>query len=118
MVQIATRGGDGRRSRCERPANDRPPRAHAHGNRAKFLAAARSGFESIGPEANLRDIARRACVAQGTVHHFPTKQALFSAIFTGRLRELTSPARRLRAGHAPGEAFNCVPDGRRRARPP
>lgn len=86
--------------------NDRPLRADARDNRAKILAAARSAFESIGPEASLRDIARRADVAQGTVHrHFPTKQALFSAIITERLRELASLARQLRAGHAPGEAF-------------
>jgi AcrR family transcriptional regulator len=86
--------------------NDRPLRADARDNRAKILTAARSAFESIGPEANLRDIARRAGVAQGTVHrHFPTKQALFSAIITERLRELASLARQLRAGDAPGEAF-------------
>lgn len=89
-----------------RPVNHRPLRADARDNRAKILAAAQSAFESIGPEANLRDIARRAGVAQGTVHrHFPTKQALFSAIITGRLRELTSLARELRSGRAPGEAF-------------
>jgi AcrR family transcriptional regulator len=88
------------------PVNDRPLRADAQGNRAKILAAARSAFESTGPEANLRDIARRAGVAQGTVHrHFPTKQALFSAIITERLRELARLARQLRAGHSPGEAF-------------
>ena len=88
------------------PVNERPLRADARDNRAKILAAARSAFESVGPEANLRDIARRAGVAQGTVHrHFPTKQALFSAIITERLRELASLARQLRAGHAPGEAF-------------
>lgn len=90
------------------PVNDRPLRADARDNRAKILAAARSAFESVGPEASLRDIARRAGVAQGTVHrHFPTKQALFSAIITERLRELTSLARQLRAGHGPGEAFTA-----------
>ncbi|HXT92776.1 MAG TPA: helix-turn-helix domain-containing protein [Trebonia sp.] len=86
--------------------NERPLRADARDNRAKILAAARSAFESVGPEANLRDIARRAGVAQGTVHrHFPTKQSLFSAIITERLRELATLARQLRADHAPGEAF-------------
>jgi AcrR family transcriptional regulator len=86
--------------------NDRPLRADARDNRAKILAAAQSAFESVGPEANLRDIARRAGVAQGTVHrHFPTKQALFSAIITERLRELAVLARQLRAGQTPGEAF-------------
>jgi AcrR family transcriptional regulator len=70
------------------------------------LAAARAAFEAIGPDANLREIARRAGVAQGTVHrHFPTKEALFSAIITDRLQELTRLAQQLSAGRAPGDAF-------------
>ncbi|WP_067894728.1 TetR/AcrR family transcriptional regulator [Nocardia vaccinii] len=85
---------------------DRPLRADARDNRAKILAAARSAFDDLGPQANLREIARRAKVAQGTVHrHFPTKQALFAAIITDRLRELTEFAEQLRAEHDPGEAF-------------
>jgi len=85
---------------------DRPLRADARDNRAKILAAARSAFDDLGPQANLREIARRANVAQGTVHrHFPTKQALFAAIITDRLRELTELARRLRDEHDPGDAF-------------
>lgn len=85
---------------------DRPPRADARENREKILAAARSAFEAIGPDANLREIARRAGVAQGTVHrHFPTKEALFSAIITDRFRELTRLARQLSADRAAGDAF-------------
>ncbi len=86
--------------------NDRPLRADARDNRARILTAARSAFESLGPQANLREIARRAGVSQGTVHrHFPTKEALFSAIITDRLRELAALARQLRADREPGEAF-------------
>jgi AcrR family transcriptional regulator len=86
--------------------NDHPQRADARDNRVKILAAARSAFETLGPQANLREIARRAGVAQGTVHrHFPTKQALFSAVIAERLRELTRLASRLRAEDDPGEAF-------------
>lgn len=86
--------------------SDRPIRADARQNRAKILAAARSAFETIGPDANLREIARRAGVAQGTVHrHFPTKEALFSAIITDRFRELTRLARGLSADRAAGDAF-------------
>lgn len=79
----------------------------AERSRQGILDAALAAFAEHGYEgASLRDIARRADVAQGTVHrHFPTKQALFSAIITERLRELASLARQLRAGHAPGEAF-------------
>jgi AcrR family transcriptional regulator len=86
--------------------SDRPVRADARENRAKVLAAARSAFEAAGPDASLREIARRAGVAQGTVHrHFPTKEALFSAIITDRFRELTRLARRLSAERNAGEAF-------------
>lgn len=85
---------------------ERSLRADARDNRAKILAAARSAFDDLGPQANLREIARRAKVAQGTVHrHFPTKQALFAAIITDRLHELTELARGLRAEHDPGGAF-------------
>ncbi|MQY17464.1 hypothetical protein NRB20_05280 [Nocardia sp. RB20] len=85
---------------------DRPLRADARDNRTKILAAARSAFDDLGPQANLREIARRANVAQGTVHrHFPTKQALFAAIITDRLHELTQLAQDLRAEHDPGDAF-------------
>lgn len=88
------------------PVSDRPLRADARDNRARILAAARSAFESLGPQANLREIARRAGVSQGTVHrHFPTKEALFSAIITDRLRELAGLARQLRADREPGQAF-------------
>ncbi|MCX4091746.1 TetR/AcrR family transcriptional regulator [Nocardia sp. alder85J] len=86
--------------------NDHILRADARDNRAKILTAARSAFDALGPQANLREIARRADVAQGTVHrHFPTKQALFSAIITERLRELTQLARQLRAEHDADTAF-------------
>lgn len=86
--------------------SDRPVRADARENRAKILAAARSAFEAVGPGASLREIAHRAGVAQGTVHrHFPTKEALFSAIITDRLRELTRLAQRLSAERNAGEAF-------------
>lgn len=95
-----------RLSEGSRTVSDRSLRADARDNRAKILAAARSAFEERGPDANLRDIARRAGVAQGTVHrHFPTKQALFSAIAVDRLRELADLALTLGADQPPGAAF-------------
>lgn len=85
---------------------DRPLRSDARDNRAKILTAARSAFEELGPEANLREIAHRAGVAQGTVHrHFPTKQALFSAIAIDRLQDLAALARALGTQRPPGPAF-------------
>lgn len=85
---------------------ERSLRADARNNRAKILAAARSAFEEFGPEANLREIAHRAGVAQGTVHrHFPTKEALFSAIAIDHLQELAELARTHGAEYEPGAAF-------------
>lgn len=84
----------------------RPLRADARANREKVLDAARAAFEEVGPDVNLREIARRAGVGPGTIHrHFPTKEALFGAIITARFAELTELARRLRTGHEPGDAF-------------
>jgi AcrR family transcriptional regulator len=85
---------------------ERALRADARDNRAKILDAARSAFEELGPEVNLREIARRAGVAQGTVHrHFPAKQALFSAIAVHRLKELAELARALGTQQPPGNGF-------------
>ena len=85
---------------------DRSPRADAQENRVKILGAARSAFEELGPDANLREIARRSGLAQGTVHrHFPTKEALFATVITDHFRELAHLARQLRADRAAGDAF-------------
>ena len=96
-----------------RPAA-RAPRADAVRNRAKILAAADEAFACAGTEVPLDDVAARAGVGAGTVHrHFPTKEALVSAVVAGRLGRLADTAETLVAGlgdpagrpGAAGEAF-------------
>ncbi len=58
-----------------------PRRADARRNREKVLGAARAAFAEEGLDAQMPDIARRAGVGVGTLYrHFPTKDALVSAL--------------------------------------
>jgi len=88
----------------------RPLRADARRNRARVLEAAGDVFAAEGIAVPLDEIARRAGVGAGTVYrHFPTKEALFEAVVTDRIKALTSVGRAALAGIAaggdPGEAF-------------
>ena len=88
----------------------RPLRADARRNRARVLEAAREVFAAEGLAVPLDEIARRAGVGAGTVYrHFPTKEALFEAVVTERIKALTMVGRESLAGIAvggdPGEAF-------------
>jgi AcrR family transcriptional regulator len=84
----------------------KPLRADARRNRERVLIAAREAFAAEGPGVSLDDIARRAGVGPGTVHrHFPTKDALFTAVIIDRLSELASEARDLAGAAEPGTAF-------------
>jgi AcrR family transcriptional regulator len=75
---------------------ERVPRADSQRNRAKILAAAGDAFASGGPEVSLDVVAARAGVGAGTVHrHFPTKQALLSAVVAASLNQLADAAERL-----------------------
>jgi AcrR family transcriptional regulator len=59
----------------------RPLRADARRNREKVLTAAAAAFAERGIEAHVEEIAQRAGVGVGTVYrHFPTKEALVSAM--------------------------------------
>ncbi|MEU4192605.1 helix-turn-helix domain-containing protein [Kribbella sp. NPDC026611] len=69
------------------------PRADAVRNRARILSAARAAFAQDGVDVPLDTIAERAGVGAGTVHrHFPTKEALVSAVIADRLDELADRA--------------------------
>jgi len=84
----------------------RPLRADAAKNRARILEAAEATFTAEGVSAPIDAVARRAGVGVGTVYrHFPTKEALFEAIVTARLEELSETTRQLAEDHAPGEAL-------------
>jgi AcrR family transcriptional regulator len=83
----------------------RTPRADAQRNRARVLAAAHEVFAAEGLSVNVDVIARRAGVGVGTLYrHFPTKEALFTAIVTARLEALTATTKQLAHGADPQEA--------------
>jgi AcrR family transcriptional regulator len=85
---------------------ERPPRADARRNREKVLQAARDAFAEAGYDVPLDEIAARAGVGPGTVYrHFPTKEELFKAVVTARVRDIIDDARGRAAGADPGQAF-------------
>jgi AcrR family transcriptional regulator len=85
---------------------ERPPRADARRNREKVLKAAQDAFAESGYGVPLDDIAARAGVGPGTVYrHFPSKEELFEAVVTTRLRDLIDDARARYGDADPGEAF-------------
>ena len=85
---------------------DRPLRADAQRNRDKVLSAAREAFAAHGYGVPLDEIAAMAGVGPGTVYrHFPSKEELFEAVVTARLRDLIAVATALAGDPDPGKAF-------------
>jgi AcrR family transcriptional regulator len=85
---------------------DRPLRADARRNRDNVLRAAREAFAAHGYGVPLDEIAALAGVGPGTVYrHFPSKEELFEAVVTERLRDLIDAARALAGDPDPGQAF-------------
>jgi len=86
----------------------KPPslRADAERNRQRVLEIAHEVFAAEGLSVRVDEIARRAGVGVGTVYrHFPTKDALFQAIFVDRIERLIAEAEQLADGDDPGAAF-------------
>jgi AcrR family transcriptional regulator len=84
----------------------RPMRADAARNRARVLEVAYETFAAEGVAVPIDEIARRAGVGAGTVYrHFPTKEALFQAVFDDRVRRIVDDGRALVASEGPGEAL-------------
>ncbi|MFI7411353.1 TetR/AcrR family transcriptional regulator [Streptomyces sp. NPDC049627] len=81
----------------------RPPtgmRADARRNHERLLTEARSAFAQHGTDASLEDVARRAGVGIGTLYrHFPTRDALLSAVFEDAVGDLLTRSHELL--HAP-----------------
>ncbi len=76
----------------------RRPRADALRNREQLLAAAKTVFSTGGPEASLEAVARRAGVGIGTLYrHFPTREALFEAVYRHEVEQLAELAEQLKA---------------------
>jgi AcrR family transcriptional regulator len=94
----------GRKSSDKKSA--RKPRADAMRNRERVLEAAKEVFEAGGPEASLEAVARTAGVGIGTLYrHFPTREALFEAVYRREVQQLADLAERLKDKAAPVEAL-------------
>jgi AcrR family transcriptional regulator len=84
----------------------RKPRADAIRNRERVLEAAKAVFSQGGPEASLEAVARRAGVGIGTLYrHFPTREALYEAVYRHEVEQLVDLARHLETKAAPVEAL-------------
>jgi AcrR family transcriptional regulator len=84
----------------------RPLRADAQRNYDRILATARDAFAECGTDVPLDDIAKRACVGAGTLYrHFPTREALYEAVYRGEISALCDRAPQLLAELPPREAL-------------
>ena len=71
----------------------RRPRADAVRNRERVLEAAKIAFSTGGPKASLDAVARKAGVGIGTLYrHFPTREALFEAVYCREVEQLVQLA--------------------------
>jgi AcrR family transcriptional regulator len=84
----------------------RRPRADGLRNRERVLEAAKAVFSAGGPEASLEAVARHAGVGIGTLYrHFPTREALFEAVYRREVEQLVELAGQLKADTEPVEAL-------------
>jgi AcrR family transcriptional regulator len=84
----------------------RKPRADAVRNRERVLAAAKAVFSAGGADASLEAVARRAGVGIGTLYrHFPTREALFEAVYRREVEQLSELAEQLKNEADPVEAL-------------
>src|SRR4051794_32342760 len=84
----------------------RKPRSDSLRNRERLLAAARVVFSAGGPDASLEAVARTAGVGIGTLYrHFPTREALFQAVYRHEVDQLVELAVTLAAEAPPLEAL-------------
>ena len=85
----------------------RKPRADAARNRERVLAAAREVFSAGGADASLETVARAAGVGIGTLYrHFPTREALFEAVYRNEAEQMAALAQRLEREATPIEALH------------
>jgi AcrR family transcriptional regulator len=75
-------------------------------NRQRVLEAAKAVFAAGGPDASLEAVARQAGVGIGTLYrHFPTRQALFEAVYRNEVEHLVKLAEQLATDLPPLEAL-------------
>jgi len=84
----------------------RTQRADAVRNRERLLKAANAVFSAGGPDASLEAVAKRAGVGIGTLYrHFPTREALFEAVYRHQVEQLAELAEQLKSEPEPAEAL-------------
>jgi AcrR family transcriptional regulator len=86
----------------------RKPRADGVLNRERLLRAASEIFAAGGPQASLEAVAERANVGIGTLYrHFPTREALFDAVYRREIDQLGELAEKLVAESDPVAALRA-----------
>lgn len=84
----------------------RKPRADAVQNRERLIAAAKEVLGQGGPSASLEAVARQAGVGTGTLYrHFPTREALFQAVYHREVEQMLELAVDLQASNDRLEAL-------------
>jgi len=84
----------------------RKPRADSIRNRERLIEAATQIFSTGGPQASLEAVARHAGVGIGTLYrHFPTREAVFEAVYRHEVDHLAEIAERLAGDGDPVEAL-------------
>jgi len=90
----------------EQGRTERKPRADAIRNRERVLEAAKVVFSEGGTEAGLEAVARQAGVGIGTLYrHFPTREALYEAVYRREVEQLAELAAALAATLPPLEGL-------------
>jgi len=90
----------------EKEKGTRKPRADAVRNRERVLEAAKVVFSAGGAEASLEAVARAAGVGIGTLYrHFPTREALFEAVYRREVQQLADLAEQLKQDAKPIDAL-------------
>ena len=90
----------------EKEKGTRKPRADAIRNRERVLEAAKAVFSAGGEEASLEAVAREAGVGIGTLYrHFPTREALFEAVYRREVQQLADLAEQLKQEAKPIDAL-------------
>jgi AcrR family transcriptional regulator len=89
--------------------DQRTLRADARRNRERIMSAGRELFALQGPQAQMDEIAAHAGVGIGTVYrHFPTKEALLTAMVRDRFQEFAEKARLAEEIRDPLESIESV----------
>jgi AcrR family transcriptional regulator len=93
-------------SRKRSQSATRKPRTDAIRNRERVLEAAKTVFSAGGPETSLEAVARAAGVGIGTLYrHFPTREALFEAVYRREVQQLADLAEQLKQKAQPVDAL-------------